>query len=70
MSAKAKQTRDDLEVKLIACKRLLVVASQATPLLKRSVTKKRTELAECWGKLQNSHSVYCRLAGVGLSYFF
>ena len=47
MSAKAKQTRDDLEVKLIACKRLLVVASQATPLLKRSVTKKRTKLADC-----------------------
>ena len=36
MSAKAKQSRDEWEVKLLACKETLVQVSQASPLLKRS----------------------------------
>ena len=67
MSAKAKQSRDEWEVKLLACKETLVQVSQASPLLKRSVTKKLAELTSIWGKLQASHAAYCRHAGVGIS---
>ena len=67
MSAKAKLSRDEWETKLIACKEALVQVSQTKPLVKRSVTKKLTELASIWGKLQTSHSVYCRHAGIGIS---
>ena len=67
MSAKAKQARDEWETKLIACKETLMQVSQATPLLKRSVTKKLAELTSIWGKLQTSHCVYCRHAGIGIS---
>ena len=66
MSAKAKQARDEWEIKLIACKESLVQVSQATPVVRRTVTKKLTELSSIWAKLQTSHSVYCRHAGVGL----
>ena len=66
MSAKAKQARDEWEIKLIACKESLVQVSQATPVVKRTVTKKLAELSSVWAKLQTSHSVYCRHAGVGL----
>ena len=68
MSAKAKQNRDEWETKLIACKESLVQVSQKIPLNKRSVTKKLAELTHIWGKLQTSHSVYCRAAGIGLTY--
>ena len=67
MSAKAKQNRDEWETKLIACKESLVQVSQKIPLNKRSVTKKLAELTHIWGKLQTSHSVYCRAAGIRLS---
>ena len=67
MSAKAKQNRDEWETKLIACKESLVQVSQKIPLNKRSVTKKLAELTHIWGKLQTSHSVYCRAAGIGLT---
>ena len=40
--------------------------SQATPVVKRTVTKKLAELSSVWAKLQTSHSVYCRHAGIGL----
>ena len=56
-----------METKLIACKETLIQVSQATPLLKRSVTKKLAELTSIWGKVQTSHCVYCRHAGIGIS---
>ena len=67
MSSNAKKSRDEWETKLIACKETLVQVSQATPLLKRSVTKKLAELTSIWEKLQASHAGFCRHAGVGIS---
>ena len=57
MSAKAKQAkqaREGWETKLIACKETLMQVSQATQVVKRSVTKKLAELNTIWAKLQIS----------------
>jgi hypothetical protein len=66
MSAKAKQARDEWEIKLIACKESLVQVSQATPVVRRTVTKKLTELSSIWAKLQTSHSADMQGLGWGL----
>ena len=65
MSAKAKQERDDVEIKLVSMKLSIEdVCSTASPT-KRLVKKRREELRVTCEKLQTKHLHYCKAASLG-----
>ena len=66
MSAKAKQERDDMEMKLVAMKLAIEDLCSATTPTKRLVKKRREDMRAIWEKLQTKHVLYCRSAGVGM----
>ena len=67
MSGKAKQNRDELELQFMGVRRSLLHVCEATPVVKRGVSRKVAELEEIWVKLIKSHSLYCKSAGIGIS---
>ena len=67
MSAKAKQQRDEWEVKMIGVHQSILEVCGETPVQKRSVTRKLQELDKIWEKLTSIHAIYCRAANIGLS---
>ena len=64
MSAKAKQLRAELEVKLIGAHQGLLSICAAAPVQKRAVRRKLDELETIWERLVKSHSQYCVTASV------
>jgi hypothetical protein len=66
MSAKAKQERDDMEMKLVAMKLAIEDLCAAPSPTKRLVKKRREELRVIWEKLQSKHVNYCRAVNVGM----
>ena len=66
MSAKAKQERDDLEMKLLAMKMTIEDLCGAPSPTKRLVKKRREELRVIWEKMQSKHVNYCRAVNVGM----
>ena len=66
MSAKAKQERDDMEMKLVAMKLAIEDLCSATTPTKRLVKKRRKDMRVIWEKLITKHVLYCRSAGVGM----
>ena len=66
MSGKAKQGRDEWEVKLVEASQSLMQVCEATPLVRRAVTRKIGEMEAIWDKFLRHHGLYCKAAGVGL----
>ena len=64
MSAKAKQLRAELEVKLIGAHQGILTICAAAPVQKRAVRRKLDELETTWERLVKSHSQYCVSASV------
>ena len=67
MSGKAKQYRDEWEIKMIGVHQSILEMSAAETVQKRALTRKMTEMENIWQKLVGSHGAYCRAAKVGLS---
>jgi hypothetical protein len=67
MSGKARQQRDEWELKMIGVHQSILEMSAVVPVQKRALTRKMTELEDIWQKLIGSHGAYCRAAKVGLS---
>ena len=67
MSGKAKQYRDEWEIKMIGVHQSILEMSAAEPIQKRALTRKMTEMENIWQKVVESHGAYCRAAKVGLS---
>ena len=66
MSGKAKQNRDELLLQFMGVRSSLMQVCENTPVIKRAVTRKVTELDSIWSKLIRSHNVYCKAAGIGV----
>ena len=67
MSGKAKQNRDEWDIKMIGVHQSILEMSAAQPVQKRALSRKMTEMENIWQKLIGSHGAYCRAAKVGLS---
>ena len=67
MSSKARQQRDEWEVKMIGAHQSVLEICGETPVHKRSVTRNLQELENIWQKLTSIHAIYCRAANIGLS---
>jgi hypothetical protein len=67
MATKAKDYRDECEVKLLGVYQDLMEVVGEQPVKKRAVTKEMDKLEKAWEKLQKSHSDYCRHAKVSLT---
>ena len=67
MSSKAKQQRDEWELKMIGVHQTVLEMCAETPIQKRAVTRKMTVLENIWQKLIESHVNYCRSAEIGFS---
>ena len=61
MAAKAKEYRDELEVKLMGAYWDLVAETEVTPVKKRVLSKQMDNLDKVWDKLQKCHADFCRL---------
>ena len=61
MAAKAKEYRDELEVRLMGAYCDLLAEVEVTPVRKRAMTKQMDNLDKVWDKLQKCHADYCRL---------
>ena len=67
MSGKAKQYRDEWEIKMIGVHQSILEMCAGDAVQKRALTRKMTEMENIWQKLVGSHGAYCRAAKVGLS---
>ena len=66
MAAKAKEDRDELEVKLICALEELDLAVGGAPKSKRVLELKIREVENIFGSLQKSHALYCQKAKISL----
>ena len=67
MAGKAKDYRDECEVKLLGVYQDLMQVVEEQPVKKRAVSKEMEKLEKAWEKLQKSHSDYCKHAKVSLT---
>ena len=67
MAGKAKQARDEWEIKLLGVHQTLMDMCGLEPIQKRAVTRKMTELDNIWQRLIENHGHYCRAAKIGIS---
>ena len=67
MSSRAKQQRDEWELKMIGVHQSVLEMCAETPIQKRAVKRKMTDLENIWQKLIESHANYCRSAKIGMS---
>ena len=67
MSGKAKQQRDEWELKMIGVHQSVLEMSAEAPVQKRALSRKLADMESIWQKLIGSHGIYCRAANVGLS---
>ena len=58
MASKAKDYRDECEVKLLGVYQDLMQVVEEQPGKKRAVTKEMEKLKKAWEKLQKGHSDY------------
>ena len=66
MSGKAKQNRDELVLQFMGVRSSLQQVCETSPVMKRAVTRKVADLEQIWEKLIRSHSLYCKVAAVGI----
>ena len=67
MAGKAKDYRDECEVKLLGVYQDVMQVVEEQPGKKRAVTKEIEKLEKAWEKLQKSHSDYCKHAKMSLT---
>ena len=61
MASKAKELRDEQEVKLVGAYYDLMAEVEAKPTKKRAVTRAMEKLNKTWAALEKCHADYCRL---------
>ena len=66
MTGRTRQIRDEWEAKLVGASQSLMQVCEASPLVRRAVTRKLGEMEGIWEKLVKNHSFYCKSAGIGL----
>jgi hypothetical protein len=67
MASKAKDYRDECEVKLLGVYQDLMQVVEEQPGKKRAVSKEMDKLEKAWEKLQKGHSDYCKHAKMSLT---